>query len=132
MLAVSKSYEGEPIRLLFVGRVVQGKGLNDLLEAVSLVDTCFQLEIVGAGPYLPHLQELEDCTLGIADRIHFCGWYARSALIERYQQADVFVFSSLDEGLPNAVLEALACGMPVIATDIPGNLELLTFNDNVP
>lgn len=112
-------------RLLFVGRVVYQKGLDLLLEALSeLGHLEWQIDLVGDGP---RRQRLEDqaAQLGIGDRVHFHGWQPRSDLPAFYRQATLFVYPSRHEGMPNAVLEAMASGLPVVATRIPGNEELV-------
>jgi glycosyltransferase involved in cell wall biosynthesis len=63
--------------------------------------------------------------LGIYDRVFFLGWQSREQLIESYKQSNVFLFPSRHEGMPNALLEAMASGLPVIATCIAGNEELV-------
>jgi glycosyltransferase involved in cell wall biosynthesis len=64
--------------------------------------------------------------LGISERINFTGWQRNDNLVRQYQAANIFVFPSRHEGMPNVVLEAMACGLPVIATSIAGNEELIT------
>jgi len=61
----------------------------------------------------------------INDRIHFAGWLSSEKLKEQYAAANVFLFPSRHEGMPNAVLEAMASGLPVVATKIAGNEELV-------
>jgi len=115
----------QPPRLLFVGRVVYQKGLDLLLEALAgLKSEPWQLTVVGDGSQRKPLQDQAQ-QLGIADRIQFAGWLSSEQLIPLYQQANLFVFPSRHEGMPNAVLEAMACGLPVIATKIAGNEELI-------
>jgi glycosyltransferase involved in cell wall biosynthesis len=63
--------------------------------------------------------------LDITDRVAFLGWQTREELIKRYHEANLFLFPSRHEGMPNAVLEAMASGMPVVATRIAGNEELV-------
>lgn len=116
------------IRLLFVGRLVRQKGLPYLLRSLALLDPALRervcLELVGSGPEEKPLRRLA-AELGLEKRIRFTGWVARPDIPACYQKADVFVLPSLDEGMPNVVLEALACGKPVVATDIRGNRELV-------
>ena len=114
-----------PPHLLFVGRLVYQKGLDLLIEALStLKDIPWKLSIVGDGPQSELLQNMAG-KLGLAERIDFLGWQAREALPEFYQKANLFIFPSRHEGMPNAVLEAMACGLPVIASRIAGNEELV-------
>jgi glycosyltransferase involved in cell wall biosynthesis len=80
------------------------------------------LLIVGDGPWMGNLRELVG-GLGLADRVHFAGYQARP---ERYYQAmNVFALTSSSEGMPLAVLEAWAAGVPVVATRVGGLPELI-------
>jgi glycosyltransferase involved in cell wall biosynthesis len=63
--------------------------------------------------------------LGIAERIHFAGWQRGENLENQYRKANLFVLPSRHEGMPNVVLEAMASGLPVLATRIAGNEELV-------
>ncbi|MBN1992339.1 MAG: glycosyltransferase family 4 protein [Anaerolineae bacterium] len=117
-------HQESTIRVLFVGRLVYQKGLDILLQALALIPPHIplSLEIVGDGDARP---ELEQTANKLDYPIHFSGWRARSELPARYQTADIFVLPSRDEGMPNVVLEAMACGLPVVATQIAGNEELV-------
>ncbi|MBU0768888.1 MAG: glycosyltransferase family 4 protein [Proteobacteria bacterium] len=53
------------------------------------------------------------------------GWVDKNALVQEYQQSDCFINPSLYEGMPNTVLEAMACGLPVIASNVIGNNEVV-------
>nr|WP_246197972.1 glycosyltransferase family 4 protein [Solidesulfovibrio aerotolerans] len=115
-----------PMQLLFVGRVVQQKGLDVLLNALALLPPGldYRLTLVGDGPLRPALVE-QAARLGLAGRVRFAGWASREDMPAVLRAADVFVFPSRDEGMPNAVLEAMASGLPVAATRISGNEELV-------
>ena len=115
-----------PIRLLFVGRLVYQKGLDLLLQALALMPSGSDviLEVVGDGDARPDLEAMVGA-MGISERISFAGWCPRSEMPLRYQATDIFVLPSRDEGMPNVVLEAMACGLPVIVTRIAGNEELV-------
>ena len=115
--------------LLFVGRLAPQKGVDILLNALALISTGWRLRIAGDGPEREHLSALAT-TLGLADRVTFLGWTQRDALPELYRSADVFVFPSYDEGMPNVVLEALASGLPIVATRIAGNDQLVVDGEN--
>jgi glycosyltransferase involved in cell wall biosynthesis len=125
--------DGAPVRLLFVGRLVRQKGLVYLLQSLAQLDPAVragvELELVGSGPDEASLRG-QAAELGIAGQVHFAGWVAREAIVTHYQQADVFVLPSLDEGMPNVVLEAIACARPIVATDLPGNRELIRGGEN--
>ncbi|WP_042692489.1 glycosyltransferase family 4 protein [Azospirillum sp. B506] len=116
------------LSLLFVGRVVRQKGLDMLFEALASLPSGTRgriaLTIVGDGPARPEL-EAQAARLGLSERVAFRGWLGRDELPAAYRAADVFVFPSRDEGMPNVVLEAMAAGLPVVATRIAGNRDLV-------
>ena len=115
-------------RLLSVGRIVHQKGLDLAMRALGgLRELDWEWRIAGNGPQLQVLQSLAK-DLGLEDRVHFLGWQSRDQLIESYKQANVFLFPSRHEGMPNAMLEAMASGLPVIASCIAGSEELV-LND---
>jgi glycosyltransferase involved in cell wall biosynthesis len=115
--------------LLFVGRVVYQKGLDLLLHALgTLKDRPWQLTVVGDGPQRVPLEQLAR-DLDIADRVNFRGWLKGPALVQAYQAANLFPYPSRHEGMPNAVLEAMSSGLPVIASRIAGNEELVIQNE---
>jgi glycosyltransferase involved in cell wall biosynthesis len=115
--------------LLFVGRLSTQKGVSVLLDALALVPARWHLRIVGDGPERASLTA-QAARLGIAERVTFHGWAQREELPALYRAADVFVFPSLDEGMPNVVLEALASGLPIVATRIAGNDQLVLPGEN--
>jgi glycosyltransferase involved in cell wall biosynthesis len=117
--------EWHPPKVLFVGRVVYQKGLDLLLEALgSLQSSPWQLTIAGDGSQRDLLMAQAE-HLGVSERIRFLGWLDGAQLLPEYQRANLFVFPSRHEGMPNAVLEAMACGLPVVASKIAGNEELV-------
>jgi glycosyltransferase involved in cell wall biosynthesis len=119
------SREWAPARLLFVGRVVYQKGLDLLFAALAgLKDLTWTLEIVGDGPRHDDLRSQAD-ELGIQDRIKFAGWKYNAELNSAYANANLFTYPSRHEGMPNALLEAMASGLPALATHIAGNEELV-------
>lgn len=112
-------------RLLTVGRIVHQKGLDLAMRALGgLKEFDWEWRIAGDGPQLAALQSLAN-ELGIGDRVFFLGWQSREQLMECYQRANIFLFPSRHEGMPNAMLEAMASGLPVIASCIAGNEELV-------
>jgi glycosyltransferase involved in cell wall biosynthesis len=103
-----------------VGRLIELKRHTDLLVAVAELrgrGWPLKLWIVGDGP-LRNALEAEASALGLASAVHFLG--QREDVPDLLRLADVFVFTSESEGLPNAVIEAALAGCPIVATDIPG------------
>jgi glycosyltransferase involved in cell wall biosynthesis len=108
---------------LAVGNLVESKGVHLTLAALADVPDAMLL-VVGQGPEDAHLHQLAD-RLGIAKRVRFLGSIAHSQLCDYYNAADVMVLASSREGMPNVVLESLACGTPVVAAPFDGVTELL-------
>lgn len=115
----------QPPLLLSVGRLVYQKGIDLAIRALArLRDFDWQWHIAGDGPRMDTLRSLAR-EQGIDDRVVFLGWQSREELLQCYQQSNLFLFPSRHEGMPNAVLEAMASGLPVIASRIAGNEELV-------
>lgn len=121
--------ERDRCELLFTGRLAPQKGVDVLLRALTKAGTDWRLRIAGDGPERQRLAALSE-QLGIATKVEFLGWTQRNELPALYRSADVFVFPSYDEGMPNVVLEALASGLPVVATRIAGNEQLVAHGQN--
>jgi len=114
-----------PPRLLSVGRLVHQKGLDLAMHALAeLKDLEWEWCIAGDGPQINVLISLAN-ELGIQDRITFPGWRSHAELVECYKGSNLFLFPSRHEGMPNVVLEAMASGLPVVASRIAGNEELV-------
>ncbi len=122
------AHSDRPLRLLFVGRLESYKGLTDLFEALRIVGTRtnrpFTLQVVGDGSLRNSLVDAA-VKRGLADRISFRGAVPGAEMPDVYRDADLFILPSIVEGMPNAVLEAMASGLPVLATRIPGSEDLI-------
>lgn len=101
--------------LLSVGRLEPPKGLNVLLTSLASIGDATHLVIVGDGSQRHDLEQ-QAAALGISERVHLIGQTDRVASV--LAAADVFVSSSLREGMPMAILEAMARGLPVLATAV--------------
>lgn len=120
-------HEGQVRRVLFVGRLARVKCVDVLLQAMSELskaDQGFVLEIVGDGEERQRLQELA-VDLGLHERVRFLGACNPDQVRARLMEADVFVLPSLAEGVPVVLMEAMAAGVPVIATRVGGVSELV-------
>lgn len=114
----------EPFVFLFIGRFIEQKNLFYLLNQIArLRESCsrpFTLSIVGDGPQRMALEDHVK-TLQMGSLITWHGWLGRERLCDIYRSADCLLLPSLYEGMPNVVLEAMACSIPVIASDVIGN-----------
>ncbi len=113
-----------PLRILFAGRLQTQKNLELLLDELARLSSegriGFRLHVAGDGPLGESLHQQAE-RLEIGRHIVWHCWVEKPALITLYQNVDCFVNPSLYEGLPNTVLEAMACGLPVIASRVPGH-----------
>lgn len=113
--------------LLSVGELIPRKNHEVVIRAMSVLkqeDKLTHLEYVicGRGTYESELKKLAE-ELGVADYIHFLGY--RTDIAEICNCVDLFVFMSHQEGLPVALMEAMACGLPAVCSDIRGNTDLI-------
>ena len=142
-LRVNFSLPADGTVLLFTGSLIQRKGVDLLVDAfieASRENPELFLWLVGPRDRAenPSLDEAYVDTLkkrlstAKLDRnVSFYGMIAeRETLAEAYQAADIFVFPSRNEGLPNVVLEAMSCGLPVIVSDLPGLKNVIESNEN--
>jgi glycosyltransferase involved in cell wall biosynthesis len=114
-------------RLLFIGRLAKAKGLHFLLRAfaeISQSQPDATLTLAGDGPERPALEK-QAADLGVASRVRFLGYQSQTQIRGELAAADVFVMTSLAEGLPVVVMEAMAAGAPVVAPNIAGIPELI-------
>jgi glycosyltransferase involved in cell wall biosynthesis len=109
--------------LLSAGNLVELKGHQLVIEALTSLPQ-WQLVIAGRGELEAELKR-QAAARGVAGRVRFTGSLAQQDLIEYYNAADALVLASSREGMPNVVLEAMACGLPVIATAVGGAPEVL-------
>jgi glycosyltransferase involved in cell wall biosynthesis len=113
---------------LYVGRLTPRKGLDYLLHALKKT-TDLRCVIVGDGPQREYLLSLAR-NLGLQNRVVFAGFAPQENLKEFYAAADFFVLPSLAEGLPLVMLEALASGNPIVATNVAGIPEIVSDGYN--
>lgn len=116
------------VRLLFVGGMGKGKGERDLIRALQIVaDRVPQLRVSLLGNGAESLQTLID-ECGVRGQIEYLGPVPHAERVQFFRRADIFVLPSYGEGMPMSVLEAMAAGLPVIATNVGGIPELITHN----
>ncbi len=111
--------------IVTVGRQVRRKDYPTLLRAVSqLSRTDIDLIMIGDGPEQENLQALAE-ELGISDRVQFRGFVSYEVKYQVLANSDLFILASLHEGFGVVYLEAMYCGLPIIAADIGGQVDLL-------
>jgi teichuronic acid biosynthesis glycosyltransferase TuaC len=119
--------EADEKLILSVGNLVELKGHHLVIEAISSLDKV-KLIIIGEGEEKPTLQKLVE-DLSLTERVYFTGNIRQAELPGYYATADALVLASSREGMPNVLLESLACGTPVIATNVGGSSEVITQGD---
>ncbi len=121
---------GDAFQLLVVCRLVSWKGTGDVLDAVEALDAPIRLVILGDGPERYRLAERVARSPTLRDRVELAGAVDRDTVHAYMQASDLLVLASLYEGLSHVVLEAMAAGLPVVASDVSGNRELITDGVN--
>ncbi|MDB6116960.1 MAG: hypothetical protein JWO08_741 [Verrucomicrobiaceae bacterium] len=115
-----------PLTLLYVGRLIAWKGVHLGLRALAAsTNKRLRYRIIGEGPLRSFL-EVEAQRLGIAERVEFVGNLPREAVLQAYGKADGFLYPSLHDSGGNAVLEAMAAGLPVLCLRYGGPDLLVT------
>jgi glycosyltransferase involved in cell wall biosynthesis len=127
----------DPVSILSVGRAVEKKGYDTLLQAFARLppDLNWRFEHIGGGDELPRLKTLA-AALGIADRITWKGALAQDDVLDHYRRADLFALACRiaangdRDGLPNVLVEASSQRLPCISTSVSGVPELLVDGEN--
>ena len=117
-------------KIIYIGALVNAKGIYDLIEAVSRLGRYkqYQLTLVGGGGNRKQLEK-NIKTKGLTDQVFFKGKISdRNELAHEINKADILLFPSHKEGLPNVVVEVVACERAVITTNVGGVHEIVTQN----
>lgn len=123
-----KLVKSERKQVIFVGRMVREKGVEDLLKAFAFllreksIERDVVLELYGDGPDKPYFESLSD-ELGLIKHVTFYGFVKQEEM--EIQSSSIFVLPSYREGFSISLLEAMSLGLPIVATNIGGNKEAL-------
>jgi len=121
-----------PLNIICSARLIKRKGQDILIKAVAKLkeeDIIYNVNLIGYGDETSEYQNLTK-KLDIEKQILFSGYIEREKMLKEYQKADIFVLPSYNEGMSNALLEAMACGLPVIVTNVGGTKELVEEGKN--
>ena len=116
--------KNDKLVLISTGRLITRKGYSFLIEAIADLST-IELWLIGDGNLK---EELENQAKNQNAQVKFLGKKNHEEIAGLLKQADVFVLPSLNEGMSNSILEAMACGLPIITTDTGGSVELIKDN----
>lgn len=116
-------------RLISVGRLVKRKGFAFLIEALPRLPQDVELLLVGDGPLEAELKQVA-ARMGVTNRIAWLGYRSREEIYQYLQEAQCFVLPSLHEGLGIVVQEAMYAGLPVVATNNGGQVDLIKNGHN--
>jgi len=121
--------------LVSVGRMVAKKGFDDLFRALATLSEPYVLRLYGDGPMWDELARLRD-ELGLADRVELMGSRDSDEIVKALMDADAFVLTPTQtedgdrDGIPNVLVEAMACALPVVTTTAGGIRELVEHDGN--
>ena len=122
-----KKFQKENYEILFAGYLYKLKGVEYLIKAMNQIAEKrkdIKLRIIGNGPDKQHLIKLTE-TLKIKDKVIFEGLVPHTEMPKYYQQCDIFCFPTLGEPFGKAIIEAMACAKPVVASNIGGPAEVI-------
>ncbi len=118
-----KQFENQ---IIFAGRLSKEKGIEILLETATHLPDNYHLLIAGSGP-------LEEKVRNLADKktnVHYLGYQSKQNLLSLIQGSDLLIQPSLEEGISSTLLEAMACGTCILASNIEGISEIVENNKN--
>ena len=126
---VPRTESREELKVIFTGALVESKGIYTVVEAAALVQGA-QFQLVGDGPpesreaLVQHIRNR-----GLQERIHVIGPVTNSEVLAMLRDSDVFVFPTWTEGFPNSVSEAMAVGLPVVASPVGAIPEVIDVGE---
>ena len=122
-------YHNRNREIVTVARLVPWKGIDKLIRIASLLPKDIKLVIIGDGPLMSSLKKMVRDE-GLKGKVEFTGRLAKGEVFQRLARSSVFVLNSRYEGFPHTVLEAMASGAAVVATDVGGSAEVIKDGKN--
>jgi len=113
-------------QIIFVGRLSKEKGTETIIEISKKLSNDMNLIIVGSGPESEKIKKISETQ----DNIHYLGYQTHENSIKLIRGSDILIQPSLHEGISTTILEAMACKIPIIASNVGGNKELILDNQN--
>lgn len=121
--------EHQKIKLLCVANMPESevKGYPYLFQALAnlCADLHWDLTVIGDGPLQPKYEQMVQ-ELGLSNRVHFLGYQPKPAIVQAMQESDLFVLASVWDNMPCVLIEAMATGLPIVATNVGGIPEVVT------
>jgi len=124
---VYKNKSSFAVEMIYIGWIEEYKGIFDLINAIALIrDDVGQLKlsVYGNGKKMEEAKKLCE-ELGLNKNVHFMGWADKETKLNALSRADLYVLPSHAEGFPNSLIEAMASGIPSIATNVGGISDLI-------
>lgn len=114
----------DDIVLVTTSRLVEKNGIIDVLGAMALLPPKYKFIIIGEGKLRQSLESFSS-SRGIIERVYFVGFIPHTEIPKYFSISDIFIRTSLSEGLGNSFLEAMAFGLPIVATPVGGIVDFL-------
>ncbi len=112
--------------MFFAGRLSKEKGIEILLETATQLPDNYHLLIAGSGPLEEKVRNLADKKINV----HYLGYQSKQNLLSLIRGSDLLIQPSLEEGMSSTLLEAMACGTCILASNIEGISEIVENNKN--
>jgi glycosyltransferase involved in cell wall biosynthesis len=122
-----QTFQNKILKIICSARLIERKGQDTLIDAIAILkekNIHYMVDLVGEGDLKELFQKLAS-EKGVVEQINFCGYIPREKMPEMYSNADIFVLPSYNEGMSNALLEAMASALPVVVTHVGGTEELV-------
>jgi glycosyltransferase involved in cell wall biosynthesis len=122
--------QSDTIQMICVSRLIERKGIQHVLQALTRIELPVHLTIVGEGNYQDQLKE-QAKALGVNDRVTFYGYCAREELVALYANSDFFILPSMAESFGMVFVEAMSCELPVIGARIGGVPDIVAEENGI-